>query len=63
MYHYQNQYYRSARDRAQFGAYRRQPLWYSGLSGMFAYGLNAIGMPPNIVNMGYRFGYFVDVLI
>ncbi|CAF1477659.1 unnamed protein product [Rotaria magnacalcarata] len=60
-HYYQRQYYRSMQDRVNYLTMHRRPaLADVGLSGLFAYGLNYIGMPPSVVNFGYRVGYFFD---
>ncbi len=40
--------------------YQKPSLVTSGLSGLMAYGLQAVGMPANVVKFGYRFGSFLD---
>jgi hypothetical protein len=60
--YYQNQYYRNLADQRDFIVVnQRPPLFTSGLSGLIAYGLHTIGLPPTVVNFGYRIGYFLDV--
>ncbi len=47
-------------QRYYLAIYQRPSLMNSGLGGLMAYGLYAIGMPANVVRFGYRFGYFLD---
>jgi len=61
-YYNQNPYYHNIRDQGNYLiTYQRPSLLNSGLRNLLGYGLNAIGMPSNVVNFGYRFGYFIDV--
>ncbi|CAF0796957.1 unnamed protein product [Rotaria sordida] len=54
-------YYSPMRDRANFLSIYNEPLTTNfGLSGLIAYGLGGIGMLPNMINMGYYFGYFFN---
>jgi hypothetical protein len=54
-------HHRLVHDRRNYDAeYRGPSIFNSGLHGLFASGLNAIGMPPKVVNLGYRIGYFID---
>jgi hypothetical protein len=56
-----NYYRNQSRDqRNYFIMYERPSLMNSGLSGLMAYGLSYIGLPANVVNVGYRFGAFLD---
>lgn len=60
-YYQPHYYYPSVRDQGGYmNSYGRPSVMDSGLSGLFAYGLQAIGLPRSIVNFGYRFGYFLD---
>jgi hypothetical protein len=60
-YYYQRRRAPTIRDQRNFlAAYQQPPLNSSGFGGLLAYGLSAIGMPASIVNVGYRFGYFMD---
>ncbi|CAF4590062.1 unnamed protein product [Rotaria sp. Silwood1] len=62
-HYHQRRFYPPMHDRVHYSpAYQSPSIMNSGLSGIIAHGLNLIGMPPNIINMGYRFGYFFDVL-
>lgn len=59
--YYQNQHYRSIRDRRHgLMAYGKPSFNQSGLGGLFAYGLQSVGLPSSVVQVGYRFGYFLD---
>ncbi|CAF3435279.1 unnamed protein product [Rotaria socialis] len=61
-HYYRRQYYQSIHDRVNYlTMYQRPALVNAGLSGLFAYGLNYIGMSPSVVNFGYRVGYFFDI--
>jgi hypothetical protein len=61
-YYHPNQYYQSVRDQGNYMAeYQRPSLGDFSLSGLLAYGLQAIGLPANVVNFGYRMGYMVDI--
>ena len=40
--------------------YQKPSLFDSGLGGMMAYGLSAIGLPSSLANYGYRIGSFFD---
>lgn len=59
--YYQNQHYRSSRDRRHGLMMYQKPLFgQSGFGGLLAYGLHSVGLPSSVVQMGYRFGYFLD---
>lgn len=59
--YYQNQHYRSIRDRRNgLMMYQRPSVFQTGLGGLLAYGFHAVGLPSSVVQMGYRFGYFLD---
>ncbi|CAF2309135.1 unnamed protein product [Rotaria sp. Silwood2] len=59
-YHH-GRFYSPRHDRVNYlPMYNRPSIVNSGLSGFIASGLNAVGMPRSVVNMGYRFGYFFD---
>lgn len=60
--YYENQYYKIYRDKRNYGIINQIPsLTTTGFSGLIAYGLHTIGLPPKVVNLGYRIGYFIDV--
>ncbi|CAF1485397.1 unnamed protein product [Adineta steineri] len=59
--YYQSSYFPNFRDRRYtFFMTQRPTIMNAGLSGLLAYGLQSIGMPQTVVNLGYRFGYFID---
>jgi hypothetical protein len=61
-YQHQNRYFQNGRDAGySMPMYQSPSLLTSGLSSLFAYGLQTIGMPSNVVNFGYRLGYFIDI--
>jgi hypothetical protein len=56
-----NYHWNRTRDQRNYLLMHQTPsLVTSGLSGVLAYGLHAVGMPANVVKFGYHFGSFLD---